>query len=74
MKKMILGAVLMMAGIGLFAGPAYAPLVNVVEEPAEEEETAPVDSDTVDFREVEDADSTPTWSPSFENQDENGKK
>jgi len=51
------------------ARPAWAPLVTVVEEPEEEGEEAGVDSETVDFSDVEDAANKPTWSPSFENQD-----
>lgn len=70
MKKIMVWMFLIGAAVCYWATPpAYAPLVTVVEEEPAEEDESSTDSDVVDFSDVEDADSQPTWSPSFENQE-----
>ena len=52
----------------LGARPAYAPLVTVPEKKEAPGKTPSGGSEVVDLSDVEDAGDQPTWSPSFENQ------
>ena len=71
MKRLMfwIGLGMAMAGF-LGPRPAYAPPVTVQEEKKETSKAAAVDSDVVDLSDLEEAEGEPTWSPSFENQNE----
>lgn len=69
MKRLTLWIVLVFVAVGFFgASPAYAPLVTVKEESASEDVSD--DTDVVDLSDIPEAEGEPTWSPSFENQDD----